>query len=148
MYRFGLETAQIICGGYLCILSALDIRFRKLPVWLLAGGIGLAMVYQWKWSSLPLILSAAGGAVGIVFLLTGKLTEESLGYGDGLLILAMGIYLGFWKVLGLLVTAFVLAAGFAMLVLVYKKFQRKTVFPFVPFLCMGYFVMLVYYSLY
>lgn len=141
MYQLGQETAQALCGGYLCVLAALDIRFRRLPVWLLLAGIFCAAVYQGIWSDVPLALSMAGGATGIVFLVSGKVTEEAFGYGDGILILALGIYLGFWSLLGVLTAAFVLAAGFAMVVLVIKKFRKKTAFPFVPFLCMGYFLM-------
>lgn len=142
MYQIGKELDVIICGVYLCILAAIDIRFRKLPIWMLLAGVGGAMIYQIVWSELPIVLSVAGGAAGIVFLLSSKVTEEALGFGDGILIVALGIYIGFWNILGLLTISFILAAGFAMVVLVLKKFHRKTGFPFVPFLCIGYFLLI------
>ena len=61
------EIGQVGCGVYLCMLSIIDIRIRKLPVWILAaGGIaaGVLCVYQ---GAIPLVLAVAGAAVGIVF---------------------------------------------------------------------------------
>ena len=142
MCQLGQDMGVIICGGYLSILAVVDIRQRKLPVWLLLTGIAGAVVYQAGWSEVPLILSAVGGLAGLVFLVFARITGEAFGYGDGALILALGIYLGFWNLMGVLTIAFILAAGFSMIVLALKKFQRKATFPFVPFMCIGYFLML------
>lgn len=137
------SISQTGCLIYLGCLSVLDIRNRRLPVWmLLAGGI-LAAVFQILWKGMPGVLVAAGGAVGIVFLAVSKVTEESFGYGDSILIGVLGIYLGFWNLLGLLVLTFILASGTAMAVLVKRKFRQKTLLPFVPFLGIGYAVILL-----
>lgn len=138
------ELDQVVCACYLLGLSIFDIRSRRLPVCLLAAGAGTAALYQIITEAVPGILSMAGAAVGIVFLAVSKVTEEAFGYGDSLLILVLGIYLGFWNLLCLLVVSFTLAAGFAMIVLTIRHFKRKTVFPFVPFLSVGYFVMILF----
>ena len=85
----------------------------------------------------PLLL-ATGAGVGIVFLLASRVTGESFGYGDSILIMIMGGFLGFWDILSLLTAAFLLAAVFSVIMLVRKKFNRKTAFPFVPFLMIAY----------
>lgn len=144
-----METAQLYgigqtgCMLYLAGLSALDIRKKRLPVWTLAAGGVLAVIFQILWKGLPGILIAAGGVVGIVFLAVSWVTEESFGYGDSILIGILGIYLGFWNLLNLLAVSFTIAAGVAMAVLVKQKFQRKTLLPFVPFLGAGYMVLLI-----
>lgn len=138
------ELNQGFCICYLLGLTAFDIRSRRLPVCLLAAGAGAAAAYQMISSTVPGMLSLAGAAVGIVFLAVSKVTEEAFGYGDSLLIFVLGIYLGFWDLLCLLVVSFTLAAGFAMIVLAVRHFKRKTVFPFVPFLSAGYFVMILF----
>lgn len=137
------ELSQFFCGSYLFGLSVWDIWSRRIPVCLLALGAGAAALYQMLWGDVPGILSIAGAAVGVVFLIVSKVTEEAFGYGDSFLILVLGIYLGFWNLLCLLVIAFVLAAGFAMIVLAARHFKRKTVFPFVPFLEIGYLLMVL-----
>ncbi len=144
-----METVQLYgigqtgCMLYIMGMSALDIRKKRLPVWMLAAGGVLAMIFQILWKGLPGILIAAGGAVGIVFLAVSWVTEEAFGYGDSILIGILGIYLGFWNLLNLLAVSFFLAAGTAMVVLVKQKFQRKTLLPFVPFLGVGYTVLLI-----
>ena len=55
-----------------------------------------------------------------------KMTGESLGYGDGLLFLVTGIYLGGWDNCSLLMTSLVLAFVFAIIqILVRKKVQNQ-----------------------
>lgn len=137
------ELSQFLCGGYLLGLSVWDIWSRRIPACLLALGAGAAALYQIIWGEIPGILSIAGAAVGVVFLIVSKVTEEAFGYGDSFLILVLGIYLGFWNLLCLLVASFMLAAGFAMVVLAAKHFKRKTVFPFIPFLGIGYLLMVL-----
>ena len=66
------------------------------------------------------------------------MTGESFGYGDSLLILIMGSFLGFWDILSVLTAAFLLAAVFSTVMLVRRRFSRKTAFPFVPFLAAAY----------
>ena len=74
----------------------------------------------------------------MVFLIISRATEESLGYGDSILITVLGIYMGFWNILTLLVTAFFLGAVFSGVMLVRKKYTGKSSFPFVPFLTAAY----------
>lgn len=138
------KLSQVFCACYLLLVSVFDIRNRCLPVCILVLGAGAAAFYQMIFGTLPGILSLAGAAVGIVFLCVSKVTEEAFGYGDSFLILVLGIYLGFWKLLCLLVVAFTLAAGFAMIVLAVRHFKRKTVFPFVPFLGAGYVLLVLF----
>lgn len=89
-----------------------------------------------------MILWLSGAVVGLLFLAIGKVTGEALGYGDGVLIGILGIYLGIWDLLGLLATTFFLTALFAAAVLVISKFKRKSAFPFVPFLGAAYVIVL------
>lgn len=137
------EISQAGCLFYLGSLSVVDIRSRKIPIWLLAAGGFLAVGFQIIWGEMPGILIVLGGAVGLVFLAVSKATEEAFGYGDSILIGILGIYLGFWNLMSLLTVTFLVAAGTAMAVLVRRKFRRKTMLPFVPFLGIGYAAVLL-----
>lgn len=123
---------------YLLILSVMDIRKRKLRLEILLAGFPAAAVCGFFVRDIPIALLAAGGAVGVVFLIISRTTEESLGYGDSILITVLGIYMGFWNILTLLVTAFFLGAVFSGVMLVRKKYTGKSSFPFVPFLTAAY----------
>ncbi|WP_251386745.1 prepilin peptidase [Mediterraneibacter agrestimuris] len=137
------EISQAGCLLYLGSLSIVDIRSRRLPIWLLAAGGILAVGFQIIWGGVPGILIVLGGTVGLVFLAVSKATGENFGYGDSILIGILGIYLGFWNLLSLLAVTFTFAAGTAMAVLIRHKFRRKTMLPFVPFLGMGYAAVLL-----
>ena len=89
---------------------------------------------------LVLYLVLAGAAVGVVFLLISKVTGEALGYGDSLLILVLGIHLGFWKIMILAFVAFFVAAIVAIFVMIIKKRGRKASIPFGPFIALSYIV--------
>ena len=64
-------------------------------------------------------------------------TKEAIGYGDGLILLFIGISLGFWESLGVLFTG--LLGVFLTSVLVFFCCGRKKGFriPFIPFLFTG-----------
>ena len=50
-----------------------------------------------------------------------------------LLILLLGVAVGFWNLISLLAIAFFLSAVVSAAALVFGKFHRKTTVPFVPF---------------
>ena len=81
---------RIVFALYLVILTVMDLKRRKLKLSvLLAGGIFIPAGVFCSSGVSPVYL-AAGGAVGAVFLGISKITEESFGYGDSILILIMG----------------------------------------------------------
>lgn len=129
---------RVIFAGYLGVLTVMDIRNKRLNLlFLLSGFLLMAAGLFCKREIHPLLL-ATGAGVGLVFLLASRVTGESFGYGDSILIMIMGGFLGFWDILSLLTAAFLLAAVFSVIMLVRKKFNRKTAFPFVPFLMIAY----------
>ena len=64
--------------------------------------------------------------------------NQKIGYGDSLLIIVLGTFLGMWKLLILLLGAFGLAAAVSILLMIKRKFTRKSMIPFVPFLTVAY----------
>ena len=129
---------RILFAGYLGVLTVMDLRRKQLNlVFLLSGFILVAVGALFGRGTHPVLL-AAGGGVGIAFLLASWVTGEAFGYGDSLLIVIMGSFLGFWDVLSVLTAAFLLAAVYSAAMLVGKRFSRKTAFPFVPFLMIAY----------
>ena len=132
-------VSQIIWGILLLILSVKDIRKREVPTWLVVSGGILAVlckVLEQAVNDIPGML--VGAAIGTLFLLVSRITREALGYGDSMLIVGLGLYLGLWKMLYLLVIAFFSAAVFSMAGIIIKRFTRKTTIPFIPFLAVGY----------
>ena len=129
---------QTVFAGYMIVLAVMDIRWKKLSLMiLLSGTVPLAAGFLCD-REIHIILLAAGAAVGVIFLIISRVTEVSFGYGDSILIMIMGGFLGFWNILSLLTAAFSMAALFSIFMLIRKRFHRKSAFPFVPFLTAAY----------
>lgn len=129
---------QTVFAGYMIVLAVMDIRWKKLSLMiLLSGTVPLAAGVLCD-REIHIILLAAGAAVGVIFLIISRVTEDSFGYGDSILIVIMGGFLGFWNILSLLTAAFSMAALFSIFMLIRKRFHRKSAFPFVPFLTAAY----------
>ena len=139
---FMMENRWILCqllfAVYMIVLMIMDIKWKKLSLAVLISGFILLPAGFLCGRSIHIILLAAGAGVGIIFLIVSRVTEEAFGYGDSILIMIMGGFLGFWNILSLLVAAFSMAALFSIFMLIRKKFHRKSAFPFVPFLTAAY----------
>ncbi len=129
---------QYLTAMILLICAVTDIRKQKIYIGIVMFGaiVGLILLI-WQqdrgWQE-PL----SGVLVGLLLLLTGRCTRQSIGYGDGWLMVMTGIYLGGWQNLELLFWALLLAAVWSVILLVCRKATRKTRLPFVPFLFLSY----------
>ena len=111
---------HIILCGYLGICSCYDCRYRRIPLWLLRLGIGMGFLYAavmlltgrivWQ-------MALAGAAPGTVMLLYSRLSQEKLGWADGLMVLVAC----FFTFLA------------ALLLLLSGKGSKSTKIPFAPF---------------
>ena len=129
---------QLLFAVYMIVLMLMDIKWKKLSLAALMSGFIILTAGFLCGRNIHVMLLAAGAGVGIVFMVVSRVTEEAFGYGDSILILIMGGFLGFWNILSLLVAAFSIAALFSIFMLVRKKFHKKSAFPFVPFLTAAY----------
>ena len=137
------EVSHIVCMGILILASAIDIKYRKIPVWILSGIIVAAFFYQSLWGGEDVVLIAGGAAVGAAFLLISRVTKEAVGYGDSLGILGLGIYLGLWGLVEILAGAFFMLALCGAFVLAVKRMSRKCALPFYPFLAAAYAIWVI-----
>ena len=85
-----------------------------------------------------------GASVGVVLLVIGYLTKEKIGYGDGILFVATGIYLGFWNNLILLWLSTSLAGIYGIILMLLKKKKKDSEIPLVPFVLGVYVVTLIF----
>ncbi len=151
---------QCLCLCFLYQLARQDCRWKKMDAGLLYGflavGAGCFM--------LEFLLNTGKGSTsttisllflsllpGFFFLIMGAVTQEAVGYGDGLSILAMGFYMEayvLWKAVGI-------GLVFVMFYIGVREFTKKHGYeqeqkhkreqravPFLPFLLTGMVVML------
>ena len=74
---------------------------------------------------------------GIGFFLLSFLTREKVGYGDGWVLLMIGLFSGFSRCFMILLIGLLLESMVAIILLALKKIQRDREIPFSPFLLLG-----------
>ncbi len=131
----------------LTVGSIWDIRWKRIPAGMLVLNVLLGMILivanreiDWRqdW-----YLYAVGILIGIILLLTGRFCGGCIGAADGIMIAIIGGMIGYQKILLLLMNAVLAAAVFSILLIAIKKAGRKTAIPFLPFMLLGYIIILV-----
>lgn len=134
---------------YFVLLAALvisaygDWKEKKVSVNLLLvtgiSGVVLHMAYH-----TPALGDMLGGiALGALLLPAAWITRESIGTGDGLMVMVSGIYLGFQKNMELFLIALLLAGCFGLFLILVKRKERNYRIPFIPFLLVSYLLLLI-----
>lgn len=119
--------------------SIYDVRQKTIPLWILGAGSVWAVINSVVLAGQTGVLSALQAvAVGILpgaaLLLLGFLTEKKVGYGDGLLLVIMGILEGGKAVLFTFCIGLFLQSVLAVVLVIIKKADKQTKIPFAPFL--------------
>ncbi|MBQ7782036.1 MAG: prepilin peptidase [Lachnospiraceae bacterium] len=119
--------------------SIYDVRQKTIPLWILgAGGVWAVInsVVLAGQTGVPSALQtvAVGILPGAALLFLGFLTEKKVGYGDGLLLVIMGILEGGKAVLLTFCMGLFLQSVLAVVLVIIKKADKQTKIPFAPFL--------------
>ncbi len=123
--------------GFLGINLWTDIRRRQISLLSVGIFLVLGILYQCFYLKQGTVM-LLGLIPGVVLVAVSKATSESLGMGDALLMLVLGIYLGLEEAVNVLLLSLFLAAIWAGILLVVRRKKRDYEFPFVPFLLLGY----------
>lgn len=127
----------------LIIGSVYDWKYYGLPVWLLLisilGGLGGA-VYSLLGKDVSLMNVGMAFLPGAIALILSYITKEQLGYGDGLLILALGGCMGLQQTIVVVGIALGVSFVTSVALVLSRKATRTQKIPFVPFLCIGWFI--------
>lgn len=120
----------IVCG-YLCLLSIVDIKYKKLPLWSLMLGVLGSMIYSVETFGIATMFFLM--LPGIFLSIVAIVLPQSIGIGDGIIAVMYGMVYGWRKLSIWLMLAFCLAAitGVCYQLFLHK---RKIILPFVPFL--------------
>lgn len=114
-----------------------DIRKREIYL-ILTGGLVLYGIINIIWNRNNLLEYLASIGISVMFIGLSIVAPEGIGMGDAILLMALALNLPISKYLIVLCLTFLIAGGWAMVLLGILKKGKKTEFPFVPFLLLGY----------
>lgn len=133
----------IYCGVliFLAVLSADDIREKKVSVKKAEAGMVTAFICRIMTGQFSCMGIVLGCLPGLFLLLLSIVTRESIGKGDGIVVMILGLWTNIWWAFLVTCLAICLAGIFALICLVRK---RKEPISFIPFLLLGMEVLLLY----
>lgn len=122
---------------FLLIGAVMDLKTRELPAYFLFGfaaaGIAGNLLVRYQ----PFTSVAAGCLAGGLMLLLGRISGEAIGYGDGLGILVLGIFLGGKRTVLIVTIAFLLSALYGSFLLLSRHGRAGDRMPFFPCLLLA-----------
>lgn len=137
MGRIELGWKESILTIFLALNAWNDLRRKKIlliTVWI----FGVAGIVLNICTGEMDMTTAAALLPGGLFLTISKTTNQAVGYGDGIVILVMGVYQGLWGTVNSVMIGLFLAALWAMGLTVFRKKKKQDNFAFLPFLLLGY----------
>lgn len=130
-------------GGFMLLVSLAmeDIREKKISVKKVAAFAAAAVLYRSLCGELSWGKIMTSLIPGTMLLLLAFLLKESIGTGDGIAVIALGLWTSGWFAFASAASGMVLSGIYGMFCLVRRK---RDPFPFVPFLLLGMEVVLLY----
>lgn len=131
---------DVFTAGWLLVLSAMDIKKKSVPVGLLGIGVvntAVILLAEGLCGGIdcwPLCRSMFPGAA---FLVIAAATGKA-GYGDGIVLIILGLVSGSEVCLFALTAGLFLIAVFSGVLLTLRKVKRNSRIPFLPFLAVGW----------
>lgn len=129
----------VILTVYLIYNSYTDIKNHTVP-FLMSALFGITALIIQIGCGMDISQILLSFLPGIFVLFIACITRQSIGYGDGIILLVAGIVLGCNQTLLLLLFALVLSA-FVSLYLITRHKSGKYTLPFVPFILCSYILM-------
>lgn len=132
-----------LMSGILLVFSVLDLRTKKVPkiLFFVAGIILLVMRFMFgnEWDS----NSFSGIIVGLFLIFVVIVTRGKMGMGDAILFVILGFQLSLVENGILLLISLTFAAFVGGILWFAKRIGRQEKIPFIPFVFIGYGVMML-----
>lgn len=130
---------EIVLFLFLAVCAVFDAFSRQVP---------LAVIWLGMLTAVCLRISGAMGETGLMavafsllpgtgLLLLAFLTREKVGYGDGWVLLMIGLFTGVYRCLLILFAGLMAESAAAIVLLMFGKVSRDREIPFLPFLLLG-----------
>ena len=93
----------------------------------------------WKKQKLEAILFSM--IIGVTLLVAAKISNQRIGYGDGIIFLILGLWIGFWDGISLLFFSLILSSIISVYLIIVRRKGRDYRIPFIPFVTAAYIIL-------
>ena len=141
---FNLQTLEyLLLAPILLLIFVIDYKDKIIPnrLALTVFEIGIIFTIIFGYIDFNIVVNnfigfVVGGAIFGIITLIGRLitNKEAMGFGDVKLMAALGLVMGFPKILMIAVTSFLIGAFISIVLLILKKKKAKDNIPFGPFI--------------
>ena len=135
----------VILSIWLGALAALDLLWKRIPVWLLAAG-GIIMAFmavdQYAQKAKDTTVLAWGLVPGALLLLMAVATRK-VGIADGIVLLLLSMPIDYRECIASFVLSFLLMSLVSLFLLVLGKVKGNSKLPYLPFLLAGYMLQVI-----
>lgn len=130
---------DIVLFLFLAVCAVFDGLRRQIPLLIVWVGMLTAVCFHISdgIERASLLMMAASLLPGAGFFLLSFITREKVGYGDGWVLLMIGLFLGVSRCFLILLIGLVLESAVAVALLLLQKIKRDKEIPFLPFLLLG-----------
>ena len=137
-YRFIIYTMLTV---NLLYISNYDIREQTVSFEMIAAAVVCALaVLIYNKDNIWWNYIVSGIGFTLIFVLVSRLTRGAIGIGDALITGVIGLYLGFYQTLAVIIYALFISGIVSLVLFIMKKVSRQTPLPFAPFLTAGFLV--------
>lgn len=131
---------RVLCIIFLTIGSISDCKKREIasigPA-LMAGGV---LLFRLQKGNLEIFEVSLALIPAILLWLLRLVSSRQIGFGDVLMVGALGIVCYFWRMLRILTFASIAVSLVGIAIIVIKKGKKEMTIPFIPFLLLGFLV--------
>lgn len=139
------KTVRILMLLFLGWNSISDLRKKKISgISVIGFGVLGLILILWRGSEKDVAVLLkdlfCSSIPGVLLCMLSKVSRGSVGMGDGILVMVMGIYIGIYRIIITAAWAFFLALFWGIGLLCLGKKNKQYAFPFIPFLMLGYLI--------
>ncbi len=133
---------EMLTAAWLLPVSIMDTKSKRVPVWMIGIGTAAAAgVLLWEgisgglsgWQECRALLP------GVILLAVAYATGKA-GMADGIILMLLGIFMGYEGCVAAAVGGLFLIALFSGVMLMLRRVKKDTRIPFVPFLAVGWLI--------
>lgn len=136
MYKMWIEILLFLFLGICALRDGIN---KEIPLGIVWIGISVALILhatgamgEKTWLSIVVsVLPAA------MFWMISFITREKVGYGDGWVLLMIGLFVGLIECFLILMIGLILESVILLILLAFHKVRKDGEVPFVPFLLLG-----------